>query len=92
MSLVQTHESDLSYKLIMMDYFLVLLTFKSKNDIVVNKDAENMFIGNTIGIISSKISQKCLKFSYRLTLVRVHVSCLKETKHQTCKFLCKSFM
>ena len=56
MSLVQTHESDLSYKLIMMDYFLVLLTFKSKNDIVVNKDAENMFIGNTIGIISSKIT------------------------------------
>ena len=50
-------QSDLSYKLIMMDYFLVLFIFVSTEDIV-NEDAENMLIRNIVGIITLKRSQK----------------------------------
>ena len=37
-------QSDLSYRLMMMNYFLVLFVFVSTEDIIVNEDAENMFI------------------------------------------------
>ena len=83
---VQTlKQSDLSYKLIMMDYFLVLFIFVSTEDIILNEEAENMFIRNMVGIISSKRSQKWLKFFHRLTLGTAYISCLTEAKHQTCR-------
>lgn len=40
----------------MMGYFLVLFIFVSMEDIIINKDAENMLIQNMAGIISSKRS------------------------------------
>ena len=75
---------QLSYKLIMMDYFLVLFIFVSTEDIIVN-NGENMFKRNMFGIISSKRNQKGLKFFHCLTLGTVHISYLKEAKHQTCQ-------
>ena len=73
-------QNGLSYKLIMMDYFV------NTEDIIVNEDAENMFIRNIVGIITLKRSQKWIKFFQRLTLETVHISYLKEAKHQTCKY------
>ena len=56
---VQTlKQNDLSWKLLMMNYFLVLLIFVSMEDIIVNKDAENMFIQNMVDIITLKRSLK----------------------------------
>ena len=63
---VQTlKQSDLSYKVIMMDYFLVLFLFVSTEDIIVNVDAENIvgIIRNIVGIIYSKRNQKWLFLS-----------------------------
>ena len=67
-----------------MDYFLVLFIFVSTEH-VVNEDAENMFIQNMVGIITLKRGQKGIKFFHRLTLGTVHISYLKEAKHQTCQ-------
>ena len=69
----------------MMDYFLVLFIFVSTEDIIVNEYAEIMFIRNMVGIITLKRSQKWIKFFHRLTLGTVHISYLKEAKHQTCQ-------
>ena len=52
---------------------------------IVNKDAEKMFIRNKVGITFSNRSQKWLKFFHRLILGTVHISYLKEAKHQTCQ-------
>ena len=67
-------QNDLNHKLIMMDYFFDLFIFVSTEDIIVNEDAENMFIRNMVGIITLKRSQKWIKFSHRLTLGTVHIS------------------
>ena len=56
----------------MMDYFFDLFIFVSTEDIIVNEDAENMFIRNMVGIITLKRSQKWIKFFHRLTLGIVH--------------------
>ena len=73
-------QSDLSYKLIMMDYFLVLFIFVSTEDIV-NEDAENIFIRNMVGIITLKRSQKWTKVFPSLSTRNILISYLKETKH-----------
>ena len=70
--------------LIMMDDFL-LFTFMSTEGIIANKDVENMFIGNMVGIIFSRKNQKWAKFFHHLTLVTVHISYLNEAKHQACQ-------
>ena len=44
-----------------------------------------MFIRNLVGIITLKRSPKWIKFFHRLTLGTVHISYLKEVKHQTCQ-------
>ena len=81
---VQTlNQSDISQKLIMMDYFLALSIFVNTEDTIVNEDAENMFIRNMVGIFFSKRNQKWLKIFDRLLLGTVHISYLKEVKHQT---------
>ena len=61
-----------------MDCFLVLFIFVSTEDVIVNEDAENMFIRNMVDIITLNISQKWIKFFHRLTLGTVHISYLKE--------------
>ena len=73
-------QSDLSYKLIMMDYFLVLFIFMSTEDIV-NEDAENIFIRNMVGIITLKRSQKWTKVFLSLSTRNILISYLKEAKH-----------
>ena len=55
----------------------------------VNEDAENMFIRNLVGIITLKRSPKWIKFFHHLTLGTVHISYLKEAKHQTCQWFYK---
>ena len=48
-----------------------------------------MFIGNMVGIVTLKRSQKWLKFFHRLILGTMHISYCKEAKHQTCQCLQK---
>ena len=68
-----------------MDYFLVLFTFMSIECILLNEDAENMFIGNRVSIISSGRNQIWAELFHHLTLVTVYKSYLKKAKRQTCQ-------
>ena len=57
--------------------------FLSTEDIIVNEDAENIFVRNMVGSTTLKRSQKWIKIFHHLTLGTVHISYLKEAKHQT---------
>ena len=66
-----------------MDCFLVPFISVRTEDIIVNEDAENMFIRNMVGIITLKKTLKRITFFHHLTLGTVLISYLKEAKHQT---------
>ena len=68
-----------------MDYFHVLFTLVSIECILLNEDAENMFIGDRISIISSRRNQQWAKLFHHLSLVTVYKSYLNKAKHQTCQ-------
>ena len=84
-SLQSVKQSDSSYLLIMMDYFVVLFTFMSIECILLNEDAENMSIRNRVSIISSGTNQQWAKLFHHLRLVTVYKSYLNKAKHQTCQ-------
>ena len=68
-----------------MDYFLVLFTFMNIECILLNKDPENMFIGDRVSIISSWRNQQWAKLFHHLKLVTVYKSYLHRAKNQTCQ-------
>ena len=68
-----------------MDYFHVLFTFMSIECILLNEDAENMFIADRVSIISSGRNQQWAKLFHHLRLVTVNKSYLNKAKHQTCQ-------